>query len=343
MTVDSTYIVGGQQFYQGSPLGTRPGDPDRTAKPDKSGLTPNKTGSDSDKKPGRGTGMTAFEEAQIAMMEAQNRAQRESIAATITAVFNNYGLASLAGKIIEFAQKGYSGDAIAILLRETPEYKARFPAMATLAQKGRAINEAEYVAYERNAAQIEQQYGLPAGMVSGNVTRLLEGDVSAAELADRARYAAAGSVLAPQEFKDEFTRLFGVRANEALVAHYLDPDVAAPLLEKQYAMAVIGSEALKQGLTPMEAATLEELQQRGVTQAQAQQGFGEVAGQQALTAGRGDTASQGDLVGAAFGTDANAAAAVERAVKARRGAFDGGGGFGQDRRGNMGGLGVSST
>jgi hypothetical protein len=96
-----------------------------------------------------------------------------------------WGLSSLYGKVVEYARKGYNGDAIAVMLRSTPEYKARFPAMEALAKKGRAISEGQYIDYERTAAQIEQRYGITTGMVTGNVTKLLTEEVSAAELNDR--------------------------------------------------------------------------------------------------------------------------------------------------------------
>lgn len=273
--------------------------------------------------------------------EAQQAQQRQSIADTITAMFSRYGLGSLAGTILSYAKQGMSGDAIAMAIRQTGEYKARFPAMDALAAKGRAISEAAYIEYESTAASLERQYGLPTGMLTNSVTNLLTNEVSAAEMSDRVQLASAGSILAPDDFKAEMKRQFGVDQG-GLTAYYLDPTIAQPLLEKQYAMGLIGTEAQRQGIRDLQVETISALQAQGITQSQAKQGFGQVAASEGLTQGKGDTVTQSELVGATFGTDPGAAASVERAAKAKRASFDGGGGFATDK-GGITGLGVSST
>ena len=100
-----------------------------------------------------------------AYQEMLRQQQINNVISVVTALFKQYGLESLTSKIIEYARAGYQGDAIGVMLRDTPEYKARFPAMATLMSKKRAITEAEYIEYERNAAQLEKRYGLPSGLV----------------------------------------------------------------------------------------------------------------------------------------------------------------------------------
>jgi hypothetical protein len=91
--------------------------------------------------------------------------RRMNAIAAMRGLMDQLGLGSLMGKITEYVQDGYDGDAIMALIRTTPEYAARFPAMKTLAAKGRAISEAEYIEYESAAATFERQYGLPAGML----------------------------------------------------------------------------------------------------------------------------------------------------------------------------------
>lgn len=268
-----------------------------------------------------------------AMYAAQQAQEEQNVIAIVTALFKEYGLESLTPKIIEYVKAGYGADAIGVLLRDTPEYKARFPAMASLMAKKRAISEAEYIAYERTAAQLEKQYGLPSGMVMGNVTRLLENEVSATELNDRIILASSASVQAPEEFKRTLQQYYNIGTG-GLAAYFLDPAVAAPLLEKQFVSAQIGTEAVRQGVG-LDVYGAQNLQSLGITQETARQGFQTVARDIGLTAGRGDVVTQGELIGGTFG-DQQQQTAIERARQARLGRFGAGGEFMTEQRGVTG-------
>jgi hypothetical protein len=270
----------------------------------------------------------------------QRRAQEDAVISTVQGMFAQYGLTSLYDKVVEYARKGYNGDAIAVMLRSTPEYKARFPAMEALAKKGRAISEAAYVDYERTAAQIEQRYGLAQGMVTGNVTKLLTEEVSAAELNDRVVLASADSLNAPEDLKNTLRDYWNIDPQTALSSYYLDPDVAMPLLEKQSATARIGVWINRQGVAGLGRDMASELQAQGVTEQQAEQGFGAVKAQEGFTAGKGETIDTANLARGAFG-NADQAQRAERIGQTRANKFAGGGGFADSNKG-VGGLGSSS-
>lgn len=269
-------------------------------------------------------------------------AQRQMNAiATVKALLNQYGLSALYSKIEQYIKEGYDGDTVMVLIRTTPEYKARFPAMEALAQKGRAINEATYIDYEKTASTLERRYGLPTGMLMGKVTDLLTNEVSSSELNDRVILASAASIEAPQELKDTFSRYYNLDQG-AMTAYFLDPDVATPLLEKQYASARIGREAEKQGIG-IDVYGAENLQNLGITTEQARQGFGQVAAATELTSGRGDVVSQKELIAGTLGGEEKARQSIERAAQSRTGRFQGGGGFAPEGRGGTSGLGTSTT
>ena len=272
--------------------------------------------------------------------EAQQRkAQEDAVIATVQGMFTQYGLTSLYDKVVEYARKGYNGDAIAVMLRSTPEYKARFPAMDALAKKGRAISESAYIDYERTAAQIEQRYGIAQGMVTGNVTKLLTEEVSAAELNDRVVLASADSLNAPDDLKNTLRDYWNIDPQTALSSYYLDPDVAMPLLEKQSATARIGVWINRQGVQGLGRDMATELQAQGVTEAQAEQGFGAVKAQEGFTAGKGETIDTAGLARGTFG-NVDQAARAERIGQTRANKFAGGGGFADSAKG-VGGLGSS--
>lgn len=266
--------------------------------------------------------------------------QRNAIA-TIKALLDQYGLNSLYNVIVGYVKDGYDADAAMALIRTTPEYKQRFPAMEALAKKGRAISEAVYIDYERGAASLEQRYGLPKGMLTGNVTKLLESEVSTSELNDRVALSSAASLQAPQDLKDTLANYYGI-GQGGLTAYFLDPGIAMPLLEKQYATAQIGTEALRQDVG-IDVGIASQLQELGVTQQQAREGFGEVSRQREFMTGRGETASRETLIKGNVAGDAEARKQIERIGSGRVARFQGGGGFVGEGQGSRSGLQQAST
>lgn len=283
--------------------------------------------------------MTDYEAWLVAEADRNRQAQRRETADAMKALFQQYGLETLWGKIVEYAQQDYSADTIALLLRQTPEYKARFPAMDALAKKGRAISEAAYVDYERTASALEQRYGFAKGMILSNVTDLLTNEVSANELNDRAVLASASSAEAPAELKRALKDYYNIDEG-GLASYYFDPEKALPLLEKQYAVAAIGGEALKQGIGA-DRQTAEQLQAMGVTQAEARDRMDDAARAMTFTEGRGETLSQRDILTGTFGNE-QAAQGIERVAGSRKGRFSGGGGYVSDS-GGVSGLGSAGT
>lgn len=243
---------------------------------------------------------------------------------SLRGLMNEYGLSSLMGKITEYVQQGYDADSVMVMIRTTAEYKQRFPAMEALAKKGRAISEGAYIEFERNAAQLERAYGLPEGMLNTEtVTNLLTNEVSASELEDRVNMAAVGAYQTPPEVKQQFQEYYGI-SEGGLTGYFLDPEKAMPLLNKQYVSAQIGGAAAARSID-IGISMAERLQEYGVTQEEARQGFGRVAQMGSLTGGRGETVTQQQLIGANLMDDTQAAQAIQRVGAARAGRFQQGG------------------
>ena len=278
----------------------------------------------------------AFEREMFALQEQR---RKQNAIATLRGLMTEFGLQALMSKIEQYVVDGYDADAIMVLIRTTPEYNQRFPAMAALAKKGRAISEGAYIEYEKTASGLERQYGLPAGMLMGNVTNLLEKEVSATELNDRVLLAASSAYQMPQQFRTQFQEYYGIDSG-GLTAYFLDPDLATPLLQRQYGAAAIGSEAARQNVG-VQVGLAEELQTLGISQEQARAGFGEVAARRGLTEGRGDIVTQEQLIRGGLTNDEAAMQQIELAAGAKVGRFRESGGFVASERGVVG-LGSSS-
>lgn len=313
-----------------------PGDPSRQQPPNKKETT---TTTSEDP---RVTAARIAADAQKALYNAERQERIRATTGTVKAAFEQYGLGSLYPMILRYAEMGLTEDEIYLNLRSTPEYKARFPAMETLASRGQAISEAAYVDYERKAVQLEQNYGIPSGMVSGSVTDLLVGDVSLVELQDRLTLASADALTAPDDLKRQIRDYYGLDPETSLRAYYLDPERALPILQQESATARIGVQASRAGVSGFERAMAEELQGIGVTEEAARQGFQQTAQMANLSAGRGDVVNQNQLISGFLKQDTQALQDIERAQRARTGRFQGGGGFTATQQG-VSGLGSAAT
>jgi hypothetical protein len=279
----------------------------------------------------------AWAKAQAAEME---RRRVDNVVTTLRGVMNEYGLGALMGQIEGWVRSGLEGDAVMALVRESEAYNQRFPAMKALRGKMRAISEAAYIEFERSAAGLERQYGLPAGMLGQDaVTRLLTAEVSERELEQRVVMASSAAYQVNQEVRDQFRNFYGVETG-GLAAYFLDPERATPLLNKQFVSSQIGAEAAMQDIS-IGVGMAEELQMAGIERETARQGFGRVAGARGLTAGRGDVATQEQLIQGTLLQDEQSMQVMERAAMARRGRFEGGGGFQTTQQG-ITGLGSSA-
>ena len=290
-------------------------------------------------------GMSDYEIA-LSLQKQQQQYERErqqrQVIQTLQSAFSQYGLQSLFPKIQEYARRDLTEDGVLLELRKTPEYKQRFPAIEPLAQKGRVITEAEYIQFERNAAQLERAYGLPSGMLDDRATvaNLLTNEVSARELEERVTLAAAGAFQTSPEMRDTFQRFYGIESG-GLTAYFLDPEKALPLLNKQYAASQIGAEAAMQDIT-IQSRLAEQITEAGIGREEARAGFGRVAGMASLAEGRGDLATQGQAIGAELLGQEAAQEAVQRAQAARRGRFQQGGGVITGQQGVIG-AGTAAT
>ena len=204
-----------------------------------------------------------------------------------------------------------------IELRKRPEYKARFPALDALAQKGRAVSEAEYIGIERGYAEVLQQGGVPSGFYDepSDFQAWLEGEVSPAELGERVLNQWVRVANTAPEIRDYFEDEFGVDGDSALLAVYLDPQRALPALEKMTATAEFGGIGRTLGLDI--AGTLSRrAADLGVSGAQAREGLGNVAGvtplfRETISEGE-DLRAEQEGVEAAFNLNTTSAKKVER-------------------------------
>lgn len=217
--------------------------------------------------------------------------------ASLKALFNQFGLGSLAPKIYEYAKQGYGADVISLLLQDTKEYKTRFAGNEVRTKAGLPVlSPAEYLSTEQAYRQILSNAGLPKGFYDSpaDFTKWISGDVSPTEIKDRVDMAVSNTMQANPATKQALQQLYGVD-DSFVTAYFLDNKRAVPLLQKQSQAAQFGAEALKRGLT-LDKQDLEDYVTSGLSLSGVSQGFQAVAEAlpniQAIAARYGETFSQ---------------------------------------------------
>lgn len=191
-----------------------------------------------------------------------------------------WGIKGLGPDVIRLLQQGLDPAALMIELQNTNAYKQRFAGNEAREKAGlRVLPPAEYVATETSLKGVLRSFGLPAGFYDSNtdMQKFIENDVSPSELQERANIAQQVWLTGPQENRDAWNKYYGHLGVGGAIAAILDPKKAVGLIQKQAQAAAIGGTALTQGLA-VDRTRAEQLAAAGVTQAQATQGYGDIAG-----------------------------------------------------------------
>ena len=249
-------------------------------------------------------------------------------------MLKQFGLESLAPKILSYVKQGYSSDTISVQLQETKEWKQRFAANEVRVKKGLPVlSPQEYIATERAYRQIMQNAGVPSGFYDStkDFQSFLEKDISPEEVNNRVK---AATDFVQRADPKEVARMKQWYTTGDMIAFALDPKRAQPLVGKAFQAATIAGQADQQGVRGLDKRTAESLAGEGVSREQAQQGFGLIAGEQdnanrlASIYGQGKF-STGDLVDEVFRADASVAERRRRLASQERGSFSGSGGAGR--------------
>ena len=226
----------------------------------------------------------------VAALDAANKqAERVSAFNILKTEFDKYGLGSLVDNIKNLLTDGTPASEFSLKLRETPAYQQRFIANADRIKAGlSALSPAEYVAMEDQYQNIMRNYGLPSsyyGETTDPTTgikrqagfdKLIAGDVSAAELEDRVATAQKRVLNTNPEVLKALKQFYPDINNADILAYTLDPKNGLDNINRKVTAAEIGGAALQQGLQA-QGGTAEALAGQGITKAQAQQGYANVA------------------------------------------------------------------
>ena len=229
---------------------------------------------------------------QTALSQATQAQNQQNAIAFLTTTFTDYGLgADIASAVTDLVKQGYTADTIQIMAQDPKStnplaqaFQQRFPANAARMAAGLPVlSPSEYIATERSYAQVMNSYGLNSNFATNKdiFTKLLTNDISPTELNSRASTAKQVIENTDPAVTQQLQAYYGLSQGD-MIAHVLDPSVATPIIEKQISAAQIGAESARYGANVGQSYA-EQLSGLGVTQAQANQGFRNIAEAQPAT------------------------------------------------------------
>lgn len=247
------------------------------------------------------------------------------------ATLNAYGLGSLSDWAWQQLVAGNSEDYVmSVQLPQQPAFKQAFPEIDQRAQKGLPfMRPGDIINYRQAAQETMRAAGLPQGFWDqpSDFANLLDNGVSIDELRQRVDLAKQATFQVPQEVRDVLARDYGMTDGH-LTAAFLDPTQAEPLAQKHFLAAQIGAQAQLAGYQTNRDQN-ERLADLGVSQAQAQQGFNQLAQSKELMGSLpGENTSgisQDDQLSAVFGGNADAQRKLQHRAQTREAVFNAGG------------------
>jgi len=206
---------------------------------------------------------------------------------------NQYGIgASIADRIIDMvANQGYTSEAVALAIQDTPEYKQRFAGLELYKKKyatdiaagtrAEPPTAAEYMEIERSYQTVLTSFGLGELANRQTFAELIGNDVSPYEVQERVvkvydKINNADELL-KQQLQTYFPNLGTSDFAKALLTGTSPQDMAAEL-QRKISRAEISSEMSRFGLGVRQPLS-QELETLGVTREQARTGFGKIAEQ----------------------------------------------------------------
>ena len=259
-----------------------------------------------------------------ALLESDIKGSKAIIADTLAL----YGLpASLATTLNDALVGGESGTAIAMQIRDTDEYRARFPAMAERRKLNLpAISEADYLDLEKSYRQIGQAAKLPAELYDSpeDFDQLIAGDVSPQEYNERVQLGMEASLGANQETVRLLRDFYNITDSD-LTAYYLDPERAESIFEDRRRMesAGLGAASTQALGETINVRTAEALQAESIQGREIQQRLGQRVGLTDQLLGEEEALTASTIAEAEFGLDVESATRMRRRREERTTGFAG--------------------
>lgn len=260
--------------------------------------------------------------------EAAAEANLQSAREILAGLVSDFGLpSSLAETLNSELIRGESPTALAMRIRTTDEYKARFPGMAQRRELGLpAISETEYLNIERQYRSIMQAAKLPATFHDApeDFDQWIAGDVSPQEFQERVTLAETARDSADQDTRRLLTEFYNISDGD-LTAYYLDPTRAETIFEDRRQLESAGLAAASRQIVgaALDVETAEALQKENVQRREIQQRLGQRRALTDTILGEDEALTASDIASAEFGLEGDDVTAMRRRREERATGFRG--------------------
>ena len=202
---------------------------------------------------------------------------------------------AISNAILGLTQKNYDATTISALAQDPNASKSSDPNVVALANAWQTrfsgntareaagltpLDPATYIATENSYKAVMQRAGIPASsamMDPSYFGKLMGTDLSPLEVQQRVDAATAAVTATDPYTTQQLQQNFGLTQSD-MISHLLDPTTAATVIQQKVQASQISGEAGRQNLA-LNQQNAQSLAAQGVTQAQAQSGFTNVATQ----------------------------------------------------------------
>jgi hypothetical protein len=237
---------------------------------------------------------------------------------------------NLTSQFVNWNAQNYSGSTILnSLLPTSNEYKQRFIGNEARVKNGLpALSPAQYLSNEESYRSALKSAGVPKGFYDSKsaIDNLISNDVSPTEFNARLGLARKALDNTDPYYKQALQSMYGLDDGH-MIAHLLDPEAAAPLVERQAKAVEYGAAAARQGLALGPTSQYEAYASGVGTGTGAEQGMAQIA---AMTPGlttlaqiSNDQYNQGTAEQEVFGGLASAQRKREQLTQQEVGRFTG--------------------
>ena len=192
---------------------------------------------------------------------------------------NDPNSADLMKQITTLAQQGAQPDTIALTIQNSKAYAARFSGNAARVANGlSAYDPASYLLAEQNYSQILNEAGVgPQYQTQAFFANLIGKNIGTTTLQQYVNMASDLATTSDPYLLQTASQQYGLNKGD-LIAHFLDPNTALPIIQQQFAATQTSAEAARQNLALNQQNAMT-LAAQGVTQQQAQAGFATIGSQ----------------------------------------------------------------
>lgn len=289
----------------------------------------------------------------------QDKASRKAGTASLKSLLREYGLEDLSQFVDRWVRDGLSWQEIELQLYD-PSTKAGkvvdkiYPELRLRSEAGLPpTNIAQIQEYRATTRQLVNSLGFGDAIGDTNALArdylvghksLKEMEARLTDIGDYAMAVLEGNPASKAKL-DELEAYYGVRPSRSdLIAFALNDDFTEATLQKRLAAAAVGAAAKTSTFGDITREQAETLGSLGVSEDQARQGFGTLAGLKGATgdlAGQNvDVIDQQSQLDAAFGGNEFARRRIAKRQREQQGLFSAGGGFASTRSG-FGGVGTA--